>query len=65
MASEEESKMEELEARDREIFMSERREDIGALIIAGIAIAIVLVLLKLGVSIESLEGAFKKLIIFK
>jgi len=45
----------ELEAKDREIFMSERREDIGALIVAALTILIVLLLVAAGYPPEKLS----------
>jgi hypothetical protein len=60
----EEARMEELEAKDREIFMSERREDIGALIIAGITIVIVMALIAAGFSPKELKAAVNSLIFF-
>jgi hypothetical protein len=55
----EEARVEELEAKDREIFMSERREDIGALIVAGLTIVIVLILVAAGYSPKELSALVK------
>ena len=56
--AEEEADLEALRKREREVFVSERREDYGALIVAGIAIVIALV-----VGHKGMSAFFKSLII--
>jgi hypothetical protein len=54
----EEVDMEALRKREKEVFVSERREDYGALIVAGIAILIALIVGEKGMS-----AFFKSLVI--